>query len=93
MKKSVKLDAEMTKGGKKNAYIYMATITYKDGRTLATPHATKEGALSHMDILFRNNKVVRHLTNDDNCLFSLFVSVLDDDKVKYYSVDSELLFC
>lgn len=91
MKKAVKLDAEMYKG-KKNAYIYMVAINYKDGHRMVEPHATKEGAISSMNIMFCNNEVIKHISNNEDCLYNMMGSVLDHDRVSYYTIESHLLF-
>lgn len=90
MKKSVKLDAEMYKG-RKLGYIYMAKIVYKDGYEVYEPHATKEGAISAMDIMFRSYNVVKTVMNDKDCIYSVLGSVMNHDAVMYYTIDSQLL--
>lgn len=90
MKKSVKLDAEMYKG-RKVSYIYMVKIVYMDGFEVYEPHATKEGAISAMDIMFRDYNVVKTVTHDEDCFYSVLGSVMNHDTAKYYTIDSQLL--
>ena len=73
MKKSVKLDAEMYKG-RKVSYIYMVKIVYMDGFEVYEPHATKEGAISAMDIMYSvlgsvmNHDTAKYYTIDSQLL-------------------------